>query len=175
MPVYHSFAVGTGAQGTVMEADFFGEGAGSPAFHSCSGHGYPVDGTSLDRNVSSDLIEALLAEELAGARDMFKLGVAVVIAVFQMRGRPRREFQRRRVDNRRPVYPEKLQVVGFGDVGIEVSDHVVVLVVQEFNALKACALAANCRSLWGFGGAGDPLMISSMTLRSRPCHRSIHR
>src|SRR5258708_950276 len=74
-------AVVPGADPAVVVADLFNKGACLPAFHSCSGHGDPVDRASLDRDVAPDSLEALATENLTGAGYMIEVGALVGIGV----------------------------------------------------------------------------------------------
>ena len=64
----------------MMDTEFFCEGSGLPAFHSCSGDSYNVNPPDLQSDVSPDLLETLPPEQLASARNMFNARELIIVA-----------------------------------------------------------------------------------------------
>ena len=128
MPEDHGLAVVAGAEGTVMQADLVGEGAGLPAFHPGGGDRDPINGPALHRHVTADFCEAFAAEQLAGSGDVLQLGVAVVVGVFGKIGVIVHEGGADDPEGRigGQLAQQKPEVAGIeGDIRIEVADHVV--------------------------------------------------
>src|SRR5687767_4898426 len=100
-----------------------GEIAGLPAFHASGRHGNPIDTACSMRYISTDVLEALVSEELTGTVDRLGAFEAVlhrVPAVFRVGGA---------YDTERRIFPEpgeqQLEVVRRkGDVRVEVADDV---------------------------------------------------
>jgi hypothetical protein len=67
--------------GAMMAVSPFAERVGLPPFHSRSGDGDPVDAASLDRDVSTDILETRAAKQLALAIDVMDIDVTVLEGV----------------------------------------------------------------------------------------------
>src|SRR6516164_70824 len=114
-----------GAHGPVVLTDLFGERPGLPAFHPRRGDSKPVDPSSPDRNITSNVIKALLPEQLTCARHMLDVAISVVVGIAAFNeGCPRHTES--------GVFSEFLQqernVVGIEcDVGIQISYDVIIV------------------------------------------------
>src|SRR5262245_42044780 len=68
-----------GSHWAVMQTVFLDEGSGLPAHHACRRDGRPIDPATCNRNVSPNLLEALLPEKLTRTRYVFDVREPVVV------------------------------------------------------------------------------------------------
>src|ERR1051326_6144146 len=83
-----------GAHRTMMMGHSLSERSGFPAFHPRRGNGQPVDTTSSNRDIASDLLKAFTPKDMAGAGDMVGAVEAETVgwAVLGERGSDQAEF-----------------------------------------------------------------------------------
>src|SRR5262245_58823540 len=68
-----------GSHRTVIQTRFLDERAGLPAHHARRRDRCPVDSAARDRNVTSNLLEALASEQLTRARNVFDVREPIVV------------------------------------------------------------------------------------------------
>src|SRR5206468_2340917 len=133
---------GSCAHRPMVMADPFNEGPGFPTLHPRRGHGNPIDPASLDRLVAADFLETPAPEELACPGDVFQAGKSEVIA-----SRSLDEWRSRHTELRigSKLPQQEFEVVDLErDVGVQVSNDVVILVTQGLVA-SAEALDLRCK------------------------------